>query len=201
MGGPIHSRGVLILPHYPGARFALDYPLSLSASLVFEQSCAGVEGDSATSAELYTLLSALAGVPLSQSLAVTVSVNQHDEIQAIGGVNEKNDGFYDVCSHRGLTGAQGALIPASNVKHLMLRHDVVAAVEAGTFAVYPVSHVDEGIELLTGMTAGCRDTQGRFSEVIINRLVEDSLVHLSTRLLQLGREQNNGHAGDPEDRQ
>ncbi len=195
MGGPIHSKGVLILSHFLGARYALDYPLSLSASLVFEQSYGGVEGDSASSAELYALLSALAGVPLRQSLAVTGSVNQHGEVQAIGGVNEKIEGFFDICSSRGLTGDQGVLIPAANVKHLMLRHDVVAAVEAGNFAVYPVNHVDEGIELLTGVTAGERDTQGRFAEASINRLVEDRLVQFSTRLLQLGKEQDKGDAG------
>jgi lon-related putative ATP-dependent protease len=196
MGGPIHSKGVLILSHFLGARYALDYPLSLFASLVFEQSYGGVEGDSASSAELYALLSALAGVPLRQSLAVTGSVNQHGEIQAIGGVNEKIEGFFDICNSRGLTGEQGVLIPSSNVKHLMLRHDVVAAVEAGRFAVYPVSHVDEGIELLTGITAGERDDQGRFAEDSINGLVEDRLVHYSTRLIQLGKEQEKDDAGN-----
>lgn len=140
-------------------------------------------------------MSALAGVPLRQSLAVTGSVNQHGEVQAIGGVNEKIEGFFDICSSRGLTGDQGVLIPAANVKHLMLRHDVVAAVAAGKFAVYPVSHVDEGIELLTGVTAGERDTQGRFPEASINRLVEDRLVQFSTRLLQLGKEQDKGDVG------
>jgi len=197
MGGPVHSKGVLILSHFLAARYALDYPLSLSASLVFEQSYGGVEGDSASSAELYALLSALAGIPLRQSLAVTGSVNQHGEVQAIGGVNEKIEGFFDVCNSRGLTGEQGVLIPATNVKHLMLRHDVVAAVEAGRFAVYPVSHVDEGIELLTGIAAGDRDAQGRFAEASINRLVEDRLVQFSIRLLQLGREQKMGDVDTP----
>jgi len=200
MGGPIHSKGVLILSHFLGARYALDYPLSLSASLVFEQSYGGVEGDSASSAELYALLSALAGVPLRQSLAVTGSVNQYGEIQAIGGANEKIEGFFDICNSRGLTGEQGVLIPASNVKHLMLRHDVVAAVEAGRFAVYPVSHVDEGIELLTGVAAGDRDAHGRFAENSINRLVEDRLVQYSTRLLQLGKEQEKGDTASPGNR-
>ena len=197
MGGPIHSKGVLILSHFLGARYALDYPLSLSASLVFEQSYGGVEGDSASSAELYALLSALAGVPLRQSLAVTGSVNQHGEVQAIGGVNEKIEGFFDICNNRGLSGEQGVLIPASNVKHLMLRHDVVAAVEAGRFAVYPVSHVDEGIELLTGIPAGSRDSQGLFPEASINRLVEDRLVKFTTRLIELGKEQEQDEAGEP----
>jgi predicted ATP-dependent protease len=173
MGGPIHSKGVLILSHFLGARYALDYPLSLSASLVFEQSYGGIEGDSASSAELYALLSALAQVPIRQSLAVTGSVNQHGEIQAIGGVNEKIEGFFDLCNSRGLSGDEGVLIPASNVKHLMLRHDVVAAVEAGKFSVYPVRTVDEGIELLTGVSAGVRDADGNFSADSINRRVED----------------------------
>ena len=133
LGGPIHSKGVMILTGFLRGRYAQERPLSLSASLVFEQSYGGVEGDSASSAELYTLLSAIAEVPIKQSLAVTGSVNQRGEIQAIGGVNEKIEGFYDICKARGLTGDQGVLIPASNVKHLMLRHDVVEAVAAGAF--------------------------------------------------------------------
>ncbi len=182
MGGPIHSKGVLILSHFLGARYALDYPLSLSASLVFEQSYGGIEGDSASSAELYALLSALAEVPITQSLAVTGSVNQHGEIQAIGGVNEKIEGFFDLCDSRGLSGDEGVMIPATNVKHLMLRQDVVAAVAAGRFSVYPVSTVDEGIELLTGISAGVRGEDGKFAADSINRLVEDRLIHFSVRL-------------------
>ena len=182
MGGPIHSKGVLILSHFLGGRYALNYPLSLSASLVFEQSYGGVEGDSASSAELYALLSALAQVPIKQSLAVTGSVNQHGEIQAIGGVNEKIEGFFDLCNSRGLTGEEGVLIPATNVKHLMLRHDVVAAVENGKFSVYPVSTVDEGIELLTGIRAGDRESNRKFTSDSVNRLVEDRLIHFSMQL-------------------
>jgi predicted ATP-dependent protease len=196
MGGPIHSKGVLILSHFLGARYALDYPLSLSASLVFEQSYGGVEGDSASSAELYALLSALAEVPLRQSLAVTGSVNQHGEVQAIGGVNEKIEGFFDICASRGLSGEQGVLIPATNVKHLMLRHDVVDAVAAGKFAIYPVSHVDEGIELLAGVAAGARDAQGAFPDGSINRRVEDRLIRFSEQLRRFGADTNtNGDAG------
>jgi lon-related putative ATP-dependent protease len=153
LGGPIHSKGVLILSGYLAGRYAAGKPLSVSASLVFEQSYGGVEGDSASSAELYALLSALAGAPIRQSLAVTGSVNQHGDVQAIGGVNEKIEGFFDVCRARGLTGTQGVLIPQANVKNLMLRHDVVAAVAAGSFAIYPVRTVDEGIALLTGEPA------------------------------------------------
>ena len=158
LGGPLHSKGVLILSGFLAGRYAARKPLSLSASLVFEQSYSGIEGDSASSAELYALLSALADVPLRQSLAVTGSVNQHGEIQPIGGVNEKIEGFFDLCRLRGLggeaTGPQGVLIPAANVKNLMLREDVVDAVAQSKFAVYPVRTVDEGIALLTGQPAG-----------------------------------------------
>ncbi|HEY4636638.1 MAG TPA: ATP-binding protein, partial [Burkholderiales bacterium] len=153
LGGPIHSKGVLILSGYLAGRYAPSRPLSLSASLVFEQQYGGVEGDSASSAELYALLSALAGAPLRQSLGVTGSVNQHGDVQAIGGVNEKIEGFFDLCRARGFSGEQGVLIPEANVKHLMLREDVVEAVAGGRFAVYPVRSVDEGIELLTGVAA------------------------------------------------
>jgi lon-related putative ATP-dependent protease len=153
LGGPIHSKGVLILSGFLSGRYAAGKPLSLSASLVFEQSYGGIEGDSASSAELYALISALADAPLKQSLAVTGSVNQHGDIQAIGGVNEKIEGFFDLCRSRGLSGEQGVLIPASNLRNLMLREDVVEAVEAGRFNVYAVRTVDEGIELLTGLPA------------------------------------------------
>jgi predicted ATP-dependent protease len=149
--------------------------MSLFASLVFEQSYGGVEGDSASSAELYALLSALADVPLRQDLAVTGSVNQHGEIQAIGGVNEKIEGFFDICEKRGLTGAQGVLIPQANVQHLMLRRDVREACAAGRFAVYPIATLNEGIALLTGLAAGARDAGGNYPLDSINRRVEDRL--------------------------
>jgi predicted ATP-dependent protease len=153
LGGPIHSKGVLILSGYLAGRYAPGRPLALSASLVFEQGYGGIEGDSASSAELYALLSSLAHAPVRQSLAVTGSVNQHGDVQAIGGVNEKIEGFFDLCKARGLAGGQGVLIPQANVQHLMLREDVVAAVAEGKFAVYAVGTVDEGIELLTGVPA------------------------------------------------
>ena len=153
LGGPIHSKGVLILSGYLAGRYALDAPMSLFASLVFEQSYGGVEGDSASSAELYALLSALSDLPLRQDLAVTGSVNQHGDIQAIGGVNEKIEGFFDICRARGLSGHQGVLIPKANVQHLMLREDVVQACTAGNFAVYPIDTIDEGISMLTGRPA------------------------------------------------
>jgi lon-related putative ATP-dependent protease len=179
LGGPIHSKGVLILSAFLGARYCADRPLSLSASLTFEQTYGEVEGDSASSAELYALLSALAEAPIRQSLAVTGSVNQHGEIQPIGGVNEKVEGFFDVCKTRGLTGDQGVLIPATNVRHLMLRDDVVEACAQGKFHLYPVTTIDEGIALLTGMPSGERDAEGRFPEDSINRRVEERLAVLA----------------------
>lgn len=175
LGGPLHSKGVLILSGFLAGRYALDTPMSLYASLVFEQSYSGVEGDSASSAELYTLLSALSDVPLRQDLAVTGSVNQHGEIQAIGGVNEKIEGFFDICNARGLTGTQGVLIPQANVQHLMLRKDVVEACADGRFAVYPVASVDEGIALLTGRSAGERGRDGAYPADSINARVEQQL--------------------------
>ena len=175
LGGPLHSKGVMILWGFMAGRYALDVPLALAATLVFEQSYGGVDGDSASSAELYALLSALSDLPLKQSLAVTGSVNQRGEVQAIGGVNEKIEGFFDVCRARGLNEQQGVLIPKSNVQHLMLREDIVEAVKHGQFAVYPVSTIDEGMEILTGVKAGERSGEGRFTAGTVNRLVEDKL--------------------------
>jgi len=175
LGGPIHSKGVLILSGFLAGRFALDSPMSLQASLVFEQSYGGVEGDSASSAELYTLLSALADVPIRQDLAVTGSVNQLGDVQAIGGANEKIEGFFDICKARGLTGTHGVLIPAANVQHLMLRADVIEACEQGKFAIYPVSTIDEGLELVTGRPVGKREADGQFTEGSIYRMIEDRL--------------------------
>jgi predicted ATP-dependent protease len=187
LSGPIHSKGVLILSGFLGARYAPDHPLSLSASLVFEQSYGAVEGDSASSAELYALLSALSGLPIRQSLAVTGSVNQHGRIQAIGGVNEKIEGFFDLCKRRGRLNGQGVLIPRSNVRHLMLRSDVVDAVQAGTFHIYAVETIDEGIEILTGVPAGERDRSGKFPSGTVNQLVEARLVDLAEKRLAAGR--------------
>ncbi len=179
LAGPIHFKGVLTLSGFLGARYASDVPLSLSASLVFEQTYGEVEGDSASAAELLALLSALAELPLKQSLAVTGSVNQHGEIQAIGGVNEKIEGFFDLCQRRGLNGEQGVLIPAANVKHLMLKREVIAAVADGRFHVYPVATIDEALELLTGTVAGERGADGLFPEGSVNRLVEDRLLAMA----------------------
>jgi predicted ATP-dependent protease len=195
LGGPIHSKGVLILSSYLGARYAADRPLSLAASLVFEQSYSGVEGDSASSTELYALLSALGEVPIKQGLAVTGSVDQYGQVQAIGGVNEKIEGFFDICRAQGLTGEQGVLIPASNVKHLMLRHDVVAAVAAGQFHVYAVETIDQGIEILTGVPAGERDAQGEFPAGSVNQRVEARLRALSEKRMAFGGPER-GSVGD-----
>jgi len=181
LSGPIHSKGVLILSSFLGARYSSEMPLSLSASLVFEQSYGGIDGDSASSAELYALLSAISMAPLRQNLAVTGSVNQHGTIQPIGGANEKIEGFFDLCRERGLTGTQGVLIPASNVKHLMLRRDVVEAVEAGTFHVYPVEHIDQGIEILTGKSAGKRGEDGSYPEGTLNDLVQRRITDLAEK--------------------
>ncbi|MET0062565.1 MAG: ATP-binding protein [Candidatus Thiodiazotropha endolucinida] len=182
LGGPIHSKGVYILSGFIAGRYVPDYPLSLSASLVFEQSYGGVEGDSASSAELYALLSALSGLPIKQQFAVTGSVNQMGEVQAIGGVNEKIEGFFDICRTRGLSGHQGVLIPSANTKHLILREDVVQAVKAGEFAVYPIDNIDQGIALLTGTPAGTRDENGEFPEDSVNGRVEASLIRFSEHM-------------------
>ncbi len=181
LSGPIHSKGVLILTGFLGARYATDRPLSLSASLVFEQSYSGVEGDSASSTELYALLSAISEVPIKQSLAVTGSVNQHGHIQAIGGVNEKVEGYFDICMHRGLTGEQGVLIPTSNVKNLMLRQDVVDAIRSGQFHIYPIETIDQGIEVLTGIPAGEADEGGNYPPDTVNGRVQAKLAKLAEK--------------------
>lgn len=176
LGGPIHSKGVMILSSFLGARYAPDNPLTLSASLVFEQSYGGVEGDSASLAELCALLSSISQIPIRQNFAATGSINQQGEVQAIGGVNEKIEGFFDICKERGLTGTQGVLIPESNVKHLMLKNDVIEAIKQKKFFIYPIKNVDEAMEILTGLSAGERDESGNFAKGSINALVEETLV-------------------------
>lgn len=175
MSGPIHSKGVLILQALISNRFAKHSPLSLSASIVFEQSYGGVDGDSASSTEYYCMLSAISGLPIKQSMAVTGSINQFGEIQPIGGVNEKIEGFFEVCKYNGLTGKQGVIIPRTNVVNLMLREDVVEAVENGQFHIYAIDTVDDGIELLTGVPAGKPDKRGRFPKGTVNYQVQQSL--------------------------
>jgi lon-related putative ATP-dependent protease len=190
LGGPLHSKGVMILWGLLAGRYALDTQLALAATLVFEQSYGGVDGDSASSAELYALLSALSEVPIKQSLAVTGSVNQQGEVQAIGGVNEKIEGFFDICRARRLDGQQGVLIPKSNVQHLMLREDVVEAVKNGQFSIYGVGTIDEGIEILTGVKAGERGADASFPAGTINRLVEDKLRTFAERSRRREKEEN-----------
>ncbi len=181
LGGPLHAKGVMILWGYLAGRFAQDMPLALAASLVFEQSYEAIEGDSASAAELFALISALADAPLRQELAVTGSINQLGEMQAVGGVNEKIEGFFDVCATRGLTGTQGVIIPASNRQSLMLREDVVAAVREGRFAIHAIKNVDEGIQLLTGLEAGDKGWDGRFAADTVNGRAEARLKTFAER--------------------
>jgi len=187
LGGPLHSKGVMILSAYLSSQYALDVPLSLWASIVFEQSYGGVDGDSASAAELFSVLSALSECPINQSFAVTGSVNQLGEIQTIGGVNEKIEGFFDICDHRGLTGQQGVLIPYSNIKHLALRPRVVKAAKAKKFKIIPIKTINEGISLLTGNTAGKRLETGSYSKNSINDLVEKKLISFADRIRSYSR--------------
>lgn len=182
LGGNLHSKGVHILSGYLRGRYAQEFPLSLSASLAFEQSYDGVDGDSASSSELYALLSSLTGVPIQQNLAVTGSINQQGEVQPVGSVTEKVEGFFTICQNRGLQGDQGVIIPRASVTSLMLRDEVVDAVRAGKFHIYAISTVDEGIELLTGVTAGQPDKNGRYLEGTINARVLRTLRAYSERV-------------------
>lgn len=182
LSGPIHDKGMLILTGYLGRTFAVNRPLSLSASLCFEQSYEGIEGDSASSTELYALLSAFADVPVAQGIAVTGSVNQRGMIQPIGGVNYKIEGFYAVCKSKGLNGRQGVIIPKSNERHLMLNDEVVAAVAAGKFNIWSVETIEQGIEILTGMKAGERGRNGRFPKGTLYHLVDQRLDKMGNAL-------------------
>ncbi|MBC8872979.1 MAG: AAA family ATPase [Planctomycetes bacterium] len=199
LGGAIHSKGVLILSSFLASRYAKDHPLSLSASLVFEQSYGMVDGDSASVAELCALLSALSGIPIKQSFAVTGSVNQHGQVQPIGGANEKIEGFFDVCRARGLTGDQGVLIPSTNVKHLMLRQDLIAATVAGKFHVYPIETVDQAITLLTGVPAGVPDAEGQYPEETVNGRVAARLLEMFNLRREYGREPKPEKSNEGED--
>ncbi|HYA13491.1 MAG TPA: ATP-binding protein [Syntrophales bacterium] len=185
LSGPLHNKGVLILNGYLGSRFAQDFPLSLSASLCFEQSYEGVEGDSASSTELYALLSSLADVPIKQSIAVTGSVNQKGEIQPIGGVNQKIEGFYGICKAKGLSGDQGVMIPHRNVDNLMLRQDVIDAVKAGQFHIWAVNTINEGIEILTGVPMG-QVSKGQFQKNTISFKVDHNLREMARKLKEYG---------------
>lgn len=189
LGGPIHTKGVLILSGLIAQRYAGNMPLSLAARLVFEQSYSEVEGDSASSTELYALLSSLSGAPIKQSIAVTGSIDQKGEVQAIGGVNQKIEGFYDICKAKGLTGKQGVIVPSSNVQNLMLREDIVEAIRQGKFAIYSVGSVDEGIEILTGVKAGKRLEDGKFEEGSINGRVQKRLEQLAKVMRDFGKDE------------
>lgn len=188
LGGPLHSKGVFILSGYLAGKYAVDKPMAVSASLAFEQSYEEIEGDSASSAEIYALLSSLAEVPIKQGIAVTGSVNQLGEVQAIGGVNEKIEGFFYVCKVKGFTGDQGVVIPEANVKHLALNDEVIEAVREGKFHIYPVRTVDEGIEVLTGIPAGQRLPNGRWEPGTINDRVDRRLRHFAEILREYGEE-------------
>ena len=188
MSGPIHSKGVLILESLIANRFAKYSPLSLSASIVFEQSYGGVDGDSASSTEYYCLVSAISGLPIKQSIAVTGSINQFGEIQPIGGVNEKIEGFFDVCTHHGLTGEHGVIIPRTNVKDLMLREDILKAVDDGLFNVWAIDTVDDGIEILTGVKAGTMDKNGKYPRGTVNRKVQEGLEYFYKQYAKYAKE-------------
>ena len=188
MAGPIHNKGVLILTGYLGGQYAQDHPLSLSASLTFEQNYGEVDGDSASSTELYALLSSIAQIPLKQSIAVTGSINQRGEIQPIGGATEKVEGFFSLCQERGLTGEQGVIMPQANVINLNLNDEVAAAMLAGQFHIWPIRTVDEGITLLTDIPAGERQPDGTFPEGTVHALVEKRLGHLAKGLKEFSKE-------------
>jgi lon-related putative ATP-dependent protease len=188
LSGPIYDKGMLIISGFVGERFAQDKPLALAASICMEQSYGGIEGDSASSAEIYGLLSSLSGLPLNQAIAVTGSVNQHGKVQSIGGVNEKIEGFYVVCKAKGLNGKQGVIIPASNAKNLMLKQEVVDAVAADKFHVWAVSDIDQGIELLTGVPAGERQEDGTWPAGTVNYLADKRLREMAEIILKFGRE-------------
>ncbi len=191
MSGKIHEKAILILTAYLGGKYAVSHSLSLTASLTFEQLYGGVEGDSATCAEVYALLSSISGVPLKQSLAVTGSMNQHGEVQPIGGVNEKIEGFYEVCKLNGLNGGHGVIIPKRNLIHLMLKNEVVDAVEKGKFNIYSIDNIEDGIEILTGMPPGKLQPDGAYPEKTFNYMVAAKLKELS-EALKGEKENNNG---------
>jgi lon-related putative ATP-dependent protease len=186
LSGPIHSKGFLILTGYLQAQYAQDWPLSLGATITFEQSYGGIDGDSASTTELYALLSALSGLPLDQGIAVTGAVNQHGEVQAVGGVTHKIEGFFEICRERGLTGQQGVMVPAANLKNLMLKEEIVEASRRGSFHVWGVAHIDEGIELLMDLVAGERAPDGTFPEGTVHRLVQDRLREYAERVRAFG---------------
>lgn len=200
LGGSIHSKGVLILSSYLANHYAHDRPLSLSASLVFEQSYGIVEGDSASVAELCALLSALARIPIKQNFAVTGSVNQLGQVQAIGGINEKIEGFFDICNARGLTGDQAVIMPSSNIQHLMLRRDIVKAVDEKRFNVFAVDHIDQVMELLTGEVAGELDDKGSFPDNTINGKVQNKLIEMNKTRQSFSKHSSNNNDNEKDEK-
>jgi len=198
LSGKTHDKGVLILGGYLRDKYAQDKPLTMSASICFEQSYGGIDGDSASSTEIYAVLSSLSNLPLRQDVAVTGSVNQKGEIQPIGGVNQKIEGFFDVCRAKGLTETQAVMIPHQNVGDLMLRKDVVQAVEENKFRIYPLKTIDEGIELLTGVKAGEIDDEGKYPEGSVNFLVDTKLRALAEGLKSFAAEEKEGSSDKKE---
>jgi lon-related putative ATP-dependent protease len=189
MSGPIHNKGVMILSGYINGKYGQEDPVSMSAQIGFEQLYEGVEGDSASSTELYAILSSLSEIPIKQGIAVTGSVNQLGEIQPIGGVTQKIEGFFEVCKAFGLTGEQGVLIPKSNVTNLMLKEEVIEAVKEGKFHIYPVETIEQGIEILTGVEAGELQDDGTYPENSINWAVEEKLAEFAEGMKKHGEEE------------
>jgi predicted ATP-dependent protease len=191
MSGNIHTKGVMILTSFLKERFAHNKPLSLSATFCFEQSYGMVEGDSASSTELFALLSALSGVPIYQGIAVTGSVSQKGEIQPVGGVTRKVEAFFEICRHKGLSGRQGVIVPEKNIRNLMLKQEVIDAVKAGRFHVWPVSTIEEGIEILTGVEAGELKPDSTYPEGTVFQKVDRRLVELAEIVKKFGKEEKN----------
>ena len=199
MSGNIHTKGLMILSNFIKERFAQNKPISLTASLCFEQSYGMVEGDSASSTELYVLLSAIANVPIDQGIAVTGSVSQKGEVQPIGGVNHKIKGWFDICKYKGLTGNQGVMIPSKNVRNLMLEQEIVDAVNEGKFNVWPISTIEEGLAVLTGMEAGELQEDGTYPEGTLYRKADDRLKKISEIVRAFGKDSENGKRKEEEE--
>jgi predicted ATP-dependent protease len=200
MSGKIHEKAILIISSYLGSKYAVKNPISLSASITFEQLYEMIEGDSATCAELYALLSSISGVPLKQSFAVTGSMDQNGDVQPIGGVNQKIEGFFELCRMRGLDGTHGVIIPRRNAKHLLLKQEVVDAVRVGQFSIYTIDRMEEGLEILTGKSAGELQEDGTYPEGTINHLITKRLTEIGEALeKKKDQEGNNVIAKTPEE--
>jgi predicted ATP-dependent protease len=199
MSGNIHTKGVMILTSFLKERFAHNKPLSLTATLCFEQSYGLVEGDSASSTELFALLSALSKVPIYQGIAVTGSVSQKGEIQAVGGVTRKVEAFFDICKHKGLNGRQGVIIPAKNVRNLMLKQEVIDAVKAGQFHIWPISTVEQGIEILTGTEAGELQSDGTYLKGTLFKKVDERFLEMAEIVKKFGKEEEEGRKAEEEE--